>query len=153
MNWIPGGRRVAAAAAVLTTLLTAACGGTNDDGAQANTSTTASSGPSTPTEQPESEPGRTFTANPAITGAHPIPFESWRRVAPDRIAVNFQSGSPECYGVDATAEETGDEVTIELREGTLPEAVGRMCTMIAVFGTLEVPLKEPLGDRKVLSAT
>lgn len=152
MKPISGPRRLAVAAAVLSTLAAAACGGADDDGAQANTSTTTSSGPSTPTEQNPPQPGRMFTANPAITGARPIPFDSWSRVAPDRIAVDFQIGSPECYGVDATTTETDSTVTVELRAGTLPEAAGRMCTMIAVFGTLEVPLKQPLGDRKVLSA-
>jgi hypothetical protein len=73
-------------------------------------------------------------------------------VADDRIAVNFQTGSPECYGVDASTTETDSTVTIELRSGTRADATGRMCTMIAVFGTLEVPLKAPLGNRQVLSA-
>ena len=34
-----------------------------------------------------------------------------------------------------------------------PEAVGRMCTMIAVLGTLTVPLQDRLGDRTVLSVS
>ena len=34
----------------------------------------------------------------------------------------------------------------------LPGAVNRACIMIALFGTLEVPLQAPLGDRQVLSA-
>ncbi|MBB5914616.1 hypothetical protein BJY24_003483 [Nocardia transvalensis] len=152
MNLNSGGRRAVAVAAALGALVTAACGSAKDDGAQSDTSTTTKSGPSTPTEQEPPQPGRMFTANPAITRGGPIPFESWSRVAPDRIAVNFQIGSPECYGVDETTTETGDTVTVELRAGSLPEAAGRMCTMIAVFGTLEVPLKQPLGDRKVLSA-
>jgi|GEM_PF-444713 len=157
MNGISGPRRTGAAAAALLALLAAACGHTNHGGTQANTTPSSadptSSGPSAPTEQNPPDPGRTFTANPAIVGAAPIPFDSWSRVAPDRIAVNFQIGSPDCYGVDATTTETGSTVTVALRSGKLPEAVGRMCTMIAVFGTLEIPLKQPLGNRKVLSAT
>ncbi|GAB2721508.1 hypothetical protein [Nocardia thraciensis] len=152
MDWISRGRRAAAAGALLPTLLIAACGGTDDGGTQANTSTSTTSGPDAPIELEQPQPGRMFTANPALVGARPIPFESWNRVAPDRIAVNFQVGSPECYGVDASTTETDDTVTVELRSGTLPGAVGRMCTMIAVLGTLEVPLQRPLGDRKVLSA-
>jgi hypothetical protein len=94
-----------------------------------------------------------FTATVDLAGARPIAFDSWSPVAPNRIAVNFQVGSPDCYGVDQTTTETPDTVTINLRSGRLPQAVGHMCTMIAVFGTLEIPLKSPLGARKVLSAT
>ncbi|HKP39980.1 hypothetical protein [Mycobacterium sp.] len=32
-----------------------------------------------------------------------------------------------------------------------PEAVGRICIALAVFGTVEVPLHSPLADRQVLS--
>ncbi len=152
MDSIPGRRRLGAAAIAvlaLPALLVTACGNSDDGGTQANTSTSAVSAP---TEQNPPQPGRVFTADPAITSPHPLPFDSWSRVADNRIAVNFQIGSPECYGVDATTDETDSSVTVHLLAGTLPQAAGRMCTMIAVFGTLEIPLKKPLGDRKVLSA-
>ena len=94
-----------------------------------------------------------FTDNPAIVDTHPAAIDSWSRAATaDAVAVNFTSGTPACSGVHATAVETTDTVTVDLRGGTLPEAVGRMCIMLAVFGTLEVPLQAPLGDRRVLSA-
>ncbi|NKY48715.1 hypothetical protein [Nocardia vermiculata] len=153
MDWIPARRRVTAAAVAflaLPALLVTACGNSDDDAAQTTASSTPSVSP--PTEQNPPEPGRLFTADPTITNTHPLHFDSWSRVADDRIAVNFQTGSPECYGVDATATETDTTVTVDLKSGTLPSAVGRMCTMIAVFGTLEIPLKQPLGDREVLSA-
>ncbi len=153
MDSIPGRRRFGAAAIAvlaLPALLVTACGNSDSGGAQANTSTAAVT---TPTEQNPPQPGRLFTADPTITSPHPVPFDSWSRVAADRIAVNFQIGSPECYGVNATTEETDASVTVHLQAGTLPQAAGRMCTMIAVFGTLEIPLKKPLGDRKVLSAS
>ena len=51
------------------------------------------------------------------------------------------------------SQETEQTVTVDLQSGTLPEAAGRACIMIALFGTLEVPLQAPLGDRQVLSAT
>jgi hypothetical protein len=63
----------------------------------------------------------------------------------------FTVGSPECSGVHANVSETSETVAVEFRSGTLPEAVGRMCTMIAVFGSVDVPLQNPLGDRQVLS--
>jgi hypothetical protein len=92
-----------------------------------------------------------FVDNPAIVDPHPLPFDSWNRVDNDHaVAVQFTTGTPECYGVHATVTETADTVSIDLLGGTLPEAVGRACIMIAVSGTLEVQLQGPLGDRQVL---
>ncbi len=109
-----------------------------------------------PSAPPEVPPGgrMVFTDTPVLVDWHPAVIESWSRVAgDDAVAVNFTSGTPACSGVHATVEETADAVTVDLQGGTLPEAFGRMCIMLAVFGTLEVPLQAPLGDRRVLSAT
>lgn len=108
--------------------------------------------PTTPTEDPGADPGHLFTADPSIVGAHPVPFTSWTKVAEDRIAIHFETGVPECYGVDATATEDDSTVTVELRSGTRADAVDKMCVMMAVFGTLEIQLDAPLGDRRVLGA-
>ena len=95
-----------------------------------------------------------FKDNPAIVDPHRAAIESWSRATVgNAVAVNFASGTPECSGVHATVVETPDTVTVDLQAGTLPEAYGRMCIMLAVFGTLEVPLQSPLGDRQVLSAS
>ena len=97
-------------------------------------------------------PGVAFVDNPAIFDPHPMLAESWSRVAGDRgVAVHFTTGTPECYGVHATVAETAETVTVELRGGALPEAIGRACIMIAMSGTLDVPLQGPLGDRQVVS--
>ncbi|MFI9510416.1 hypothetical protein [Nocardia sp. NPDC052566] len=152
MTRMSGGRTAAAVAVALSVLAVTACGSSDDGAAQQNTSTRSSAAPSTPTEDTGTGAGRPFTADPAIVGAHAIAFTSWTRLPGDKIAVNFQTGSPECYGVDASVKETGKSVTVELRAGTRADSVGKVCTMIAVFGTLEVPLKAPLGDRQVLSA-
>ena len=97
-------------------------------------------------------PGVAFIDNPAIVDPHPMLAESWSRVADQQaVALHFTTGTPECYGVHATVAETAETVTVELREGTLPGAVGRACIMIAVSGSLEVPLQGPLGDRQVVS--
>ena len=108
-----------------------------------------------PTAPPEAPPGGVvFTDNPAIVDPHPMHVESWSRAANDNaVNVNYTSGTDTCYGVHATAQETQQTVTVDLQGGTLPEAAGRACIMIALFGTLEVPLQAPLGDRQVLSAT
>jgi hypothetical protein len=92
-----------------------------------------------------------FTDNPSIVDSHPLHFESWRVVGEDVVALQFTTGTPECCGVHAIVHETPETVAVELHGGTLPEAVGRACIMIAVFGSLDVRLHEPLGDREVIS--
>ncbi|MGZ4762931.1 MAG: hypothetical protein ACXVGO_06200 [Mycobacterium sp.] len=108
-----------------------------------------------PTAPPEVPAGgrMVFTDTSDLVDSHPAAIDSWSRAAADNaVAVNFTSGTPACAGVHATAVETSDTVTVDLQGGTLPEAVGRMCIMLAVFGTVEVPLQAPLGDRRVRSA-
>ena len=93
-----------------------------------------------------------FQPNPAIVGPRPLAVDSWSAVDGDRVALHFTTGSPACYGIDAkVVDETDSTVTVYLRTGALPDAVGKMCTMIAVFGTVELPLQAPLGDRAVVS--
>jgi hypothetical protein len=112
----------------------------------------ASADPSAPPEVPDAD-GVAFKDSPSIVDAKPMPVESWSRVGTDRaVAVHFITGTPACNGVHATAQETPDSVTINLKGGSLPASAGRMCIMLAVTGTLEVPLQGPLGDRQVLSA-
>ncbi|WP_280233492.1 hypothetical protein [Nocardia cyriacigeorgica] len=139
-------------ALIVTGLSIVACGGSDDDAAQDVTSTVSDTAPSTPAENPAAATGEPFTADPTIVGAHPIPFSSWTALPDNRIAVSFETGSPECYGVDATVTETDSAITIELRSGTRADSVGKMCIMIAVFGTVELPLEAPVGEREVRSA-
>jgi hypothetical protein len=105
-----------------------------------------------PPEVPPARPGTVFTNDPSIVDPHPMPVESWSRLgAGDVFAVHFTTGTPECYGVNATVQETAENVTVELRGGTRPDAVGRACIAIALTGTLELPLESPVADRQVLS--
>ncbi|KUI44492.1 hypothetical protein AU197_04155 [Mycobacterium sp. IS-1590] len=98
-------------------------------------------------------PGLLFVDNPAIVDPHPLRAESYNRVPGDRaVGVHFTTGTPQCYGVHATVQETPEAVTVELFGGTLPEAVDRPCILIAVAGILDVPLQNPLGSRQVLTA-
>ncbi|MEV0359241.1 hypothetical protein AB0H71_24615 [Nocardia sp. NPDC050697] len=155
MARISSPRRVAALALLLGTVLCAGCGGSgteaNDDVSQSVSATSAA--PSTPVEGEPGLPARPFTESAILVDAHPIPFTSYSRVGPDRLALVFETGSPECYGVAAKViAETDSTVTVELRAGSRPEAANRMCTMIAVTGSLEVQLPSPLGQRLVLSA-
>ena len=114
---------------------------------------TASAEPA-PAAVPESppDPARTlFVDNPVIVDPHAIRIESFSRDQ-ERLLVNFTAGTPDCFGVHVLAGETADAVTIDLRGGTPPESVGRMCIALAVPGTAEVPLRAPLGTRRVLAA-
>ena len=97
--------------------------------------------------------GFVFTDNPAIVNSKPLHPDSWSRAAvEDAVTLHFTIASPDCTGVHATVQETPTTLTVALRSGTLPAAVGRMCTMIAGPGTLDVPLQSPLDDRTVLSS-
>jgi hypothetical protein len=110
-------------------------------------------GPVAPPEVPDAD-GVVFKDNPAIVDPRPMPVESWSRVGDDRaVAVHFTSGTPACNGVHATTDETADAVTVTLTGGSLPASAGRMCIMLALTGTLIVPLQSPLGDRQVFSGT
>jgi hypothetical protein len=98
-----------------------------------------------------SDPGRTlFTDNPAIVDPHMTRIESFSRDE-DGLLVNFTAGTPDCFGVHLVTHETADAVTIELRGGTPPESVGRMCIALAVQGSAEAELQAPLGSRQVLA--
>ena len=93
-----------------------------------------------------------FVESPSLVDPHPMTAEGWSRVDGDRaVTVHFTTGTPECFGVHATVVETPADVTVALVGGTLPDAVGRACIMIAVSGTISVPLQSPLGDRVVLA--
>ena len=113
----------------------------------------ASADPVAPPEVPDVE-GVLFTDDPSIVDPRQMPIESWSRVGDDRaVAVHFTTGTPACNGVHATTRETADTVTISLSGGSVPASAGRMCILIAMTGTLEVPLQGPLDDRQVLSAS
>src|SRR5690242_1128587 len=57
-------------------------------------------------ERPAPDGATVFTSNPAIINGHPQSVESWHRL-PDAnaLAVNFYSGVPACYGVDAEVQQ------------------------------------------------
>lgn len=104
-----------------------------------------------PDEVDDSEMGTEFDSRTDIVGATATMFESWSEVDDHTVAVHFVTGTPECYGAYATVEETDTTVIVTLRTGALPEAADKMCILVAVFGSLDVPLSRPLGDRHVLN--
>lgn len=111
-----------------------------------------SSAPPPPEEVPVGDVGTMFVSTPGLVRAMPTPFESWSHISPNTIAIHFVTGTPECYGADAQVTETDTEVIIALRTGTLPEAADKACIMVAVFGTMQMTLQSPLGDRKIVNA-
>ncbi|MCG7610173.1 hypothetical protein BA059_12085 [Mycolicibacterium sp. (ex Dasyatis americana)] len=97
------------------------------------------------------DPARTlFTDNPAIVDPHLTRIESFSRHE-NGLLVNFTAGTPDCFGVHLVTHETADAVTIDLRGGTPPESVGRMCIALVLPGSAEVALRAPLGSRQVLA--
>jgi hypothetical protein len=106
-----------------------------------------------PYAPPEVPPGGVeFVDDPSIVNVQPTRVEGWSRTKrDDAVSVHFTSGTPECYGAHASAVETPESVTVDLTTGTRADAADRACIMIALFGTLEVPLAAPLGDRRVFS--
>ena len=149
-----GSRAATAALAFLAMLVAAGCGSGDEDAnptAQPGSSVVTTTR-DTPTELPEPPTATVFTPDPTIVDAHPVPFTSWSPLGPDRIAVNLETGTPECYGVDVSTTETDSTVTVEVRSGRRADAADRVCVMIAVLGSVEIALDAPLGDRQVLSA-
>lgn len=100
-------------------------------------------------EIPAPQGATEFGARTDLVDAHPIEIQGWSRAGDNRIALHFETGTPECFGVDAVVTETADAVGVTVLGGTLPEAQDKMCIMIAVTGTLEVPLQQPLAERIV----
>lgn len=113
--------------------------------------------PPAPVPVPETAPGTPaamFVDDPTIVNAYPTRPQAWSRVIDERtVRLHFTTGTPECYGVTATVQESADAVLVDLRTGTLPSALDRACIAIALFGGLDVPLQQPLGARRVLSVT
>ncbi|WP_072805425.1 hypothetical protein [Rhodococcoides yunnanense] len=110
------------------------------------------SAPPVPVEVPVGEVGTMFDSTPELVRASSTPFESWSQISPNTIAIHFVTGTPECYGADAQVTETDTEVVIALRTGTLPEAADKACIMVAVYGTMQMTLQSPLGDRAIINA-
>ena len=98
-------------------------------------------------------PGTTFVDDPAIVDPHPLAAESWSRLDPEpAVALNISLGSPDCYGVHATAAETDQTVVVTLTAGRRSDREHMVCTMMIMPGTIVVPLANPVGNRAVLTA-
>jgi hypothetical protein len=99
---------------------------------------------------PDTDGSVPFVDTPHIVDSHPLQVESWTVQDGGRtLRLRFTAGTPECFGVHATVLETADTVEVRLRSGARPQSVTRACIMIAVSGTLDVPLTQPLAHRAV----
>ena len=94
--------------------------------------------PPVPHEVPIDQSGTAFRPEPALVMAQSTPFEAWTPLPGNRIAVHFVTGSPECYGADATVAETERDVTITVRTGRLASAQDKTCIMIAVLSLIHI---------------
>lgn len=71
-----------------------------------------------------------------------------------RLALNYYNGVPECYGEagEPRVEEDTDRVLVAVPRTPATAPKGTACIEIAVAGSVEITLAEPLGDRKVVDA-
>ncbi|MCZ4276736.1 hypothetical protein C5142_09475 [Rhodococcus sp. BGS-1C] len=151
--------RFFAAGLMLCVLLVGCTSGTAEDGGESTDTANSdvdtvqtSSAPPAPVEVPVGDVGTMFVSTSDLVRAMPTPFESWSHISPNTIAIHFVTGTPECYGAEAHVTETDSEVIIALHTGTLPEAADKACIMVAVYGTMQMTLKSPLGDRTIVNA-
>jgi hypothetical protein len=149
------------AAGVLLCILLVGCGNATTEASDDAEPTSSAAGadlmhspssPPVPIEVPVGEVGTMFDSTPDLVRAAPTPFESWSQISPNTIAIHFVTGTPECYGAEAQVTESATEVVVALRTGTLPEAADKACIMVAVYGTMQMTLQAPLGDRTVVNA-
>lgn len=104
----------------------------------------------TPVEVPDGNAGTPAGTGPLVD-ERAIPFESWSEVSPTAIAVNFVSGSPNCYGAAAHVQETATTITVTVVTGRLATTTAQTCLIVASYSTLVVTLEQPVGSRQVLS--
>jgi len=107
----------------------------------------------TPLPEAPASAGTTFVDEPSIVDPHPLTAESWSRLDPEpALALNISIGSPDCYGVHATVQETDQTVTVTLTSGRRSDRERMVCTMMILPGKIVVPLANPVGGRAVLTA-
>lgn len=78
--------------------------------------------------------------------------EGYEVLGDKQLRIYFPSGSRECFGHRVEVTETDKEVNIKLIQGFLHESSDKACTTETTYRTMVIDLKQPLGDRKVVSA-
>jgi hypothetical protein len=89
------------------------------------------------------------TPDPTIVDARPVAVDHWV-IGPDgrSVVVYWWGGTTNCFGLHSVDVAVQDGVPVlTVNEGTLPEAVGKACTMEALLKSALVTLDAPiLGD-------
>lgn len=103
------------------------------------TGTTTDPGSGTPVEPPPEDPA-----------PDSVPIDSFYQRGPRTLALNYAIGVPECYGTVTDIEmlEADRAVSVTLIR-TPAEPGADACIDIAMLETIDVQLREPLGDRVV----
>jgi hypothetical protein len=83
---------------------------------------------------------------------HPLQFDPTKAVASaNGVLVRFYAGIAPCFVLDHyTVAETSATVTITLYAGSDQSKPNMVCAQIAVQYEVDVPLKAPLGTRRVI---
>ena len=92
---------------------------------------------------------------PALSNENGVRIDGFVREGGSRIALNYTTGVPECYGTLDTPEvlETSAAVTVTLTLRPPEEPSDDPCPDLAMLGTVRVDLGSPLGDRSVLDGS
>jgi hypothetical protein len=97
--------------------------------------------------EPTGDPAARETPNPDVVDAHPTGVDHFA-IGPDgrTVVVYYWGGSQACFGLQRVdvATDPAAPTTITVFEGTLPEAVGMACDMMAVLKSAVVTLDEPI---------
>ncbi|GGK56633.1 hypothetical protein [Streptomyces flaveus] len=101
--------------------------------------------PGQPKDTPSAKPGEPGDDPSAAPAQRDVRVEGYSADG-KKLTVRFTGGV--CSDYSASAEETGDAVTVKVTETPWKDKV---CIMIAKTFHKTVELKEPLGDRKVVS--
>lgn len=114
--------------------------------------TTDAPGCQTPDEQAK---GEQVTPRPGMANVAPLRWQTAEPGSDDQtLRVTYTSGVEPCYVLDSVeVEESPEQVTVTLLQGSDPAAGDAVCIEIAEQRVVEVPLSAPLGDRPVVDGS
>jgi hypothetical protein len=92
---------------------------------------------------------------PALSNENGVRIDGFVRERGSRIALNYTTGVPECYGTLDTPEvlETSAAVTVTLTLRPPEQPSDDPCPDLAMVDTVRVDLGSALGDRSVLDGS
>jgi hypothetical protein len=97
-------------------------------------------------EPPAGDQSRREEPNPDVVDAHSAAIDHFR-IGPDgrTVVVYWWGGTPACFALkEVLVEVQGGTPIVTVLEGTLPEAVGKACTMEAVLKSTVVVLEDQI---------